>query len=591
MTDVNSLKDQGNKAFAAKDYDKAIELFSEAIKLDPSNHVLYSNRSAAKAGKRLWDAALEDAESCIKVNPTWSKGFARKGAALHGLHNFDGAIAAYEEGIKLEDSPALRKGLKEVQDAKSHESSSSSGGATGLGKIFADPNMIGKLAGNPKTQKYLSDPGFMNTLLAIQKNPELAQGAFQDPRMIEVMGVLMGIDMQAFSRPEGSGDDFPPQAKSQASPSFSSSSSRPSPSSYTPRPSSSKVQEDVPMAEPEEEEDPDVIEEKKAKAGAEEQKKIGSEAYRKRDFETAAAAFEKAWDLWPKDVTFLTNLSAVQFEQDEYDKCIATCEKAVDEGRSVRADYKLIAKAYGRIGSAYQRKGDLDVAVKFFNKSLTEHRTPDILNKLRDTEREKAAADAAAYLDPALSEKAREEGNAMFKAGDFVGAVSSYTESIKRDPKDPRGYNNRALCYTKLAALPEALKDAEKAIEIDPKFVKAYIRKSAVLFAMREYTKAVEAIQVAAERDEDGSHTKEIQQQLIKCNQALSAQRAGESEQQTLERAMRDPEIGKIMNDPVMQQILQQAQQDPGALQDHMKNPIVRDKIMKLINAGVIKTR
>lgn len=64
------------------------------------------------------------------------------------------------------------------------------------------------------------------------------------------------------------------------------------------------------MAEPEpEEDDPEAIEEKKVKAAAEEQKKIGSDAYRKRDFETAAAAFEKAWDLWPKDVTFLTNLS------------------------------------------------------------------------------------------------------------------------------------------------------------------------------------------------------------------------------------------------------------------------------------------
>lgn len=73
-------------------------------------------------------------------------------------------------------------------------------------------------------------------------------------------------------------------------------------------------------------------------------------------------------------------------------------------------------------------------------------------------------------MDPVLSEQAREEGNAYFKAGDFVGAVKSYTESIKRDPKDPRGYNNRALCYTKLAALPEALKDTDQAISVDPTF-------------------------------------------------------------------------------------------------------------------------
>ena len=168
-------------------------------------------------------------------------------------------------------------------------------------------------------------------------------------------------------------------------------------------------------------------------------------------------------------------VAAVQFEQGEYDKCIATCEKAIEEGRPIRADFKLIAKAYGRIGTAYQRKGDLDTAIKIFNKSLTEHRTPDILNKLRDAEKQKSVAERAAYVNPELSEKAREEGNTLFKAGDFAGAVKAYTESIKRDPNDPRGYNSRALCYPKLAALPEALKDVEEAIKVDPKFGKCMV--------------------------------------------------------------------------------------------------------------------
>jgi stress-induced-phosphoprotein 1 len=180
----------------------------------------------------------------------------------------------------------------------------------------------------------------------------------------------------------------------------------------------------------------------------------------------------------------------VYFEQGEYDKAIETCEKAVEEGRSVRAfsllpsstqkihffppqlraDYKLIAKALGRIGSAYMKKSDLPSAIKYFQKSLTEHRTPDVLAKLRDAERAKADADRAAYVDPAQSALAREAGNAFFKAGDFAGAVKSYSEAIKRDPADARGYNNRAAAYQKLAAFPEALKDAEEAIKIDPAF-------------------------------------------------------------------------------------------------------------------------
>ncbi|KAJ6567294.1 activator of Hsp70 and Hsp90 chaperone [Mycena vulgaris] len=580
MSTANELKDLGNKAFAAKDYDKAIDLFTQGIAVDPKNHVLYSNRSAAHAGKKEWEDALTDAEQCVVVNPSWSKGYARKGAALHGARRYEDAIAAYEEGLKLEDSPALRKGLKEVQDAKALDEKEELGG---FAKMFADPNLFGKLAANPRTQKHLADPAFVQKLNMIQKNPVLADSAMQDPRMIDVIGALMGIDMQGFSRPEGS-EEMPPSMSTspppaKASPPPAASSSKPPPQPTPPPPA-----EDVEMPEADDEE-------AVAKKEAEAAKKAGSEAYKKREFEEAAKQFSKAWDLWPKDITFLTNLGAVYFEQGEYDKTIETCEKAAEEARSLRADYKLVAKAFGRVGSAYQKKGDYASAIKYFQKSLTEHRTPDILNKLRDIERAKAEADKQAYIDPAKSAAAREEGNTQFKGGDFAGAVKNYTESIKRDPSDARGYNNRAAAYMKLAAFPEALKDVNEAIKTDPALTKAYIRKSTILFAMRDYTQAIEAAQEATDHDPEHKHTREIAEQEAKCQQALFSQRGEETQEETLERAMRDPEVAGIMNDPIMQQILQQAQGNPSALQDHMKNPVVRAKIQKLVNAGIIRTR
>lgn len=60
------------------------EKFSKAIELEPTNHVLYSNRSGAYASKKEFDKALEDATKTTELNPDWAKGYGRKGAALHG---------------------------------------------------------------------------------------------------------------------------------------------------------------------------------------------------------------------------------------------------------------------------------------------------------------------------------------------------------------------------------------------------------------------------------------------------------------------------------------------------------------------------
>ena len=45
----------------------------------------------------------------------------------------------------------------------------------------------------------------------------------------------------------------------------------------------------------------------------------------------------------------------------------------------------------------------------------------------------------------------------------------------------------------------------------------------------------------------------------------------------------------QTLSDPIMQSILQQAKNDPAALNEHMKNPGIRAKIQKLIAAGVIR--
>lgn len=83
---ADEYKQQGNAAFTAKDYDKAIELFTKAIEVSETpNHVLYSNRSACYTSLKKFSDALNDANECVKINPSWSKGYNRLGAAHLGL--------------------------------------------------------------------------------------------------------------------------------------------------------------------------------------------------------------------------------------------------------------------------------------------------------------------------------------------------------------------------------------------------------------------------------------------------------------------------------------------------------------------------
>lgn len=80
------------------------------------------------------------------------------------------------------------------------------------------------------------------------------------------------------------------------------------------------------------------------------EKDLGNEYYKKKDFENALVHYNKAIESDPTDITFYTNMAAVYFEQKEYEKCIKECEKAIEIGRENRADFKLIAKAFTRIG-------------------------------------------------------------------------------------------------------------------------------------------------------------------------------------------------------------------------------------------------
>ena len=122
-------------------------------------------------------------------------------------------------------------------------------------------------------------------------------------------------------------------------------------------------------------------------------------------------------ELDPTDMTFRNNIAAVYFEQKEYEKCVKECLDAVEVGRENRADYKLIAKAFTRAGNAYRKMGDYKNAKIYYEKSLSEHRTPETRSLISEVEKIIKEEDRKAYIDPAKAEEEKEKGNELFKKG------------------------------------------------------------------------------------------------------------------------------------------------------------------------------
>lgn len=121
--EANRFKEHGNKVFAEGENNKAFKFYSRAIALTPTNHVLFSNRSACNFNTLQFLAGLHDAQRCVALKPDWPKGYLRLGANLKALRRLDEAMVAAEQGLKMDpvntDLKTLRADLvKLIGDTK-----------------------------------------------------------------------------------------------------------------------------------------------------------------------------------------------------------------------------------------------------------------------------------------------------------------------------------------------------------------------------------------------------------------------------------------------------------------------------------------
>ncbi len=566
------------EAFAKKDYVTAVQKYTEAISFDPNDHLFFSNRSACYANLKQYDDALDDARKCVELKPDFARGYSRKGLAEFYTGKYKEAVETYTQGLKLDpNNDQMKEGLQEAQNAL--QPHPAYGGAPGEAEtpFGSQKEILAKLMNDPETKEYFKDKDFLEKLKLCQSNPQLLFSLMSsDPRFSKVFQVLTGISMADLQKAAKESKKEQPGDVPMGGP------------QEAPQPEAPKTEE-KPEPKPTPEEKKITETEKKAldsKSQAEEEKAKGNAAYKAKKLDQALEFYEKAVALNPKEPIYYLNKASVFLGLAKYEDCLKACDKAIEVGEEVSPrPFEKLAKAFARKGNCFTAMKKWEEALTMYDKSLLEDNDPAVREAKRNCEHERKRLDDLQYVDPAKAEEHKEKGNKLFRDGNFSAAIKEYDEAIRRDPQSAVLRLDRGMTLMKLLDYTRAITDVEKSIQLDPKYVKAYAKKGNIHYFTKEYHKAIAAF-------DQGLKLDPTNQECIDGKQRTQdAIYQSPPDEDRARRAMDDPEIRALLQDPRIIQVLKEAKENPSSAMSAMSDPFIAQAIQKLIAAGIIGTK
>lgn len=111
---LSRTKEEGNTAFKARDYPRAIELWSQALEVDPTNKDMNSkilqNRAQAYINQKEYDSAIKDCTEALRLDPDYVKALKVRAKAYGAAEQWEEAGRDYK--AVAEKNPS-EKGIQE----------------------------------------------------------------------------------------------------------------------------------------------------------------------------------------------------------------------------------------------------------------------------------------------------------------------------------------------------------------------------------------------------------------------------------------------------------------------------------------------
>jgi len=101
MEKAEQLKTQANEFFAKGKYKQALELYDQAIELNPNSAIYYNNRAFTYFKLEQYGGAIADATKSIELDKTYAKAYYRRASAYLALGKYKDGLRDFKQVVKI----------------------------------------------------------------------------------------------------------------------------------------------------------------------------------------------------------------------------------------------------------------------------------------------------------------------------------------------------------------------------------------------------------------------------------------------------------------------------------------------------------
>lgn len=369
------------------------------------------------------------------------------------------------------------------------------------------------------------------------------------------------------------------------------------------------------------------------------EKRRGNEMFRGRRYGDAIEYYNKALQLDPAQAPlFLLNRAVAYGERGSYMLAAADFEQALaraldelsaakkaarvveadtgEEGAAAAAAAQAVSEAADRICKVLAKKG------RMLEKKALRGPRAERLRGLREalkclheaqkqqpddtSEHQRSVLDG--YVLSAeekikalqLDDEAKEElanGDRMFADGQHAAAIKFYDKAERADPRGERAdaylmYSNRAGCLLELQRYRQALKDAERCIQLKPSWPTGHMLKGRVHESLEEWAEMLTACCKAYDLEPDNETNLAMMRDCLVqhlTTDSLRRRQAG-AFSDVLGRAREDESLKRLVQDPQVLRVTTEMQRsrDLAPLVKVLEDLPLAGKLAKLLEVGML---